>query len=131
MTTGVLPCCPQHALSTSSHDTKLSRANCVRSLTAIMQTKRILGLTNTRSSVLKTSASRFEYSQFSHFKRVLTSLLIKSKADEEVSSLFECDEFGDIGVNGGDKSRVCDRFLLPTTCLNVAWFGLLAPSGSN
>lgn len=64
---------------------------------------------------------------------ILTSLLINSKADVEVSRRFECDEFGDIGVNGGDRSLVCERFLLvpATTCLNVGWFELLEPRGSN
>lgn len=49
----------------------------------------------------------------------------------EGSILFEWDDEGDIGVNGGDKSRLCDFFLLFDTDLLATWLEALDPNGSN
>ena len=48
-------------------------------------------------------------------------------------ALFECEGEGDIGVNGGDRSRLCGFFLLcavPTDLFDT-WLEALDPSGSN
>lgn len=76
-------------------------------------------------------SARRHLTWFTEYTYILTSESINSKADVEVSVLFEWDEEGDRGVNGGDKSRVCERFLLLPACLGVAWLVLFVPKGPN
>ena len=60
-----------------------------------------------------------------------TSASINSKADEEAPACFEWDDVGDMGVSGGDRSRVSDLFLFASGGRTAIWLEPLLPNSSS